>query len=90
MKHQNEKNTELRDQQLPHFTNVSDNYSASVFIGDLSPWQHLTACSPCQEVGTTTIHGPLTLDQRHAKFAMCTSQKRTFGHRRRPGSSHVA
>ena len=38
-----------------------------VLIEDLSPWRHLTACSPCQEVGTTTIHRPSTLDQRHAQ-----------------------
>ena len=35
------KNTELRDQQLPYFTNVSssmtDNYSASVVIGTSTP-----------------------------------------------------
>ena len=45
-----------------------------VHIGDLSPRQHRTARSPCQEVSTTTIHRPLTLDQRHAEFPMCTSQ----------------
>ena len=39
-----------------------------VYIGDLSPWQHRTARSSCQEVSTATIHRPLTLDQRHAEF----------------------
>ena len=48
-----------------------------VYIGDLSPWQHRTARSSCQEVSTTTIHRPLTLDQRHAEFPMCTSQEGT-------------
>ena len=35
---------------------VTNDHFTSVYIGNLSPWQHLTACSPCQEVGTTTIH----------------------------------
>ena len=43
-----------------------DYNSASVFMGDLSPWRHLTARSPGPEVGTTTVHRPLTLDHRHA------------------------
>ena len=94
MRHENAKNNELRDQQLPYVTNVSssmtDNYCASVFIGYLIPWRHLTARRPCQEVGTTMIHGPLSLDQRHAKFTMCTSQKRPFSHCRPSGGSHLA
>ena len=48
-----------------------------VHIGDLGPRQHRTACSSCQEVSTTTIHGPLTLDQRHAESPMRTSQEGT-------------
>ena len=56
-------------QGLPYFTNMSNNvtnnYPTSVLKGDLSPRRHLTACSPCHEVGTTTIHRPLALDQRH-------------------------
>ena len=66
----------------PMSNNVTNNYSTSVRIGDLSPWRHLTACSPCHEVGTTPIHGPSTLDQRRADFAMCNSQKNTFVHGR--------
>ena len=75
------KNSQQRDQQVPYFTSLNSNvtdYSASVLIGDFSPWRHLTACTPCHEVGTNPIHGLLTLDHRHAEFAMCTSQKRTF------------
>ena len=78
----------------PTATNASNNgtndYSASVLIGDLSPWQHLTACSPRQEVGTTAIHGPLTLDQRHTEFPMGSSQKGTFNHCWPSGGSHLA
>ena len=41
MQHENAKNTELKDQQIPEFTIVSnsmtDNYSASVLTGDFSP-----------------------------------------------------
>ena len=42
MRHENAKNNELRDQQLPYFTMVmssrmTDNCCASVFMGDLSP-----------------------------------------------------
>ena len=61
-----------------------------VHIGDLSPRQHRTARSSCQEVSTTTIHRPLTLDQRHAEFPMCTSQEGTFSHRWPAGCSHSA
>ena len=61
-----------------------------VYIGDLSPRQHRTARSSCQEVSTTTIHRPLTLDQRHAEFPMCTSQEGTFSHRWPAGCSHPA
>ena len=61
-----------------------------VHIGDLSPRQHRTVRSSCQEVSTTTIHRPLTLDQRHAEFPMCTSQEGTFSHRWPAGGSHPA
>ena len=61
-----------------------------VHIGDLSPRQHRTARSSCQEVSTTSIHRPLTLDQRHAEFPMCTSQEGTFSHRWPAGGSHPA
>ena len=37
----------------PMSNNVTNNYSTSVRIGDLSPWRHLTACSPCHEVEHT-------------------------------------
>ena len=66
---------------LMRATFVTNDHSALVYVGDLSPWRHLTARSPCQEVSTTTIHRPLTLDQRHAEFPMCTSQEGTFSHR---------
>ena len=36
--------------------NVTNDYSTTVLIGDLSPWRHLTPCSPCQEGGTATIN----------------------------------
>ena len=55
---------------LTRATNVTNDHATLFFIGDLSPWRHLTARSPCQEDGTTTIHRPLTLDQRHAEFPM--------------------
>ena len=94
MQHQNAKITQHRDRQLPYFANVGSNvtndYPASVLIGDFSPRRHLPACGPYLEVGTTTIHRPLTLDQRHAELPMCTSQKRTFRHCRPSGSSHLA
>ena len=54
VQHQNAKKSQHRELKLPYFTNVNsnvtNNYSASVLMGELSPWQHLTACSPCQEV----------------------------------------
>ena len=94
MQHQNAKNTQLREQKLPDFTNVGNNvinnYPVSVLIGDLSPRQPRTACSPCHEVGITTIHRPMILDQRHTKFAMCTSQKRIMSHCRPSGGSNLA
>ena len=65
---------------LMRATFVTNDHSALVYVGDLSPWRHLTARSPCQEVSTTTIHRPLTFDQRHAEFPMCSSQKGTFSH----------
>ena len=71
---------------LTRATSVTNDHSTVVFIGDLSPWRHLAARSPGQEVSTTTIHRPLTLDQRHAEFPMCTSQKRTSSHCRPTGS----
>ena len=41
LQNKNPKNSQHRDQQLPYFisvnSNVTDNYSASVLIGDLSP-----------------------------------------------------
>ena len=93
VQHQNAKKPQHREQQLPYFTsvnsNVTDNYSASVLI-ETSPWTHLTVCTPCHEAGATPMHGPLTPDQRHAEFAMCTSQKRTFGHCRHWGGSLLA
>ena len=53
VRHQNAKNTQHRDQQLPYFTNLSsnvtENYSASVLVGELCPWRHLTAYIPCSE-----------------------------------------
>ena len=71
-------------------TSVTNDHSTLVFIGDLSPWRHLTARSPCQEVITTKIHRPLTLDQRHAEFLMCSCQKGTFSHCWPAGCSHPA
>ena len=57
VQHHNAKNSQHRAQQLPYFTSVNNNmtgnYSDSVLIGDLSPWRHLTACSPCHEVEHT-------------------------------------
>ena len=41
--------------------NVTNDYSTVDLIGDLSPWRHLTACSPCQEVGTTTIQASCSM-----------------------------
>ena len=63
----------MQGPQLPDCTNVTSDYPASVLTGDLSPWRHLTACIACHEVGTTTMHWPLTLDQRHTEFAVYTS-----------------
>ena len=71
-------------------TIVTSDLSTLDFIGDLSRWRHLTARSPCQEVSTTTIHGSLTLDQRHAEFPMCSSQKGNFSHCWPDGCSHLA
>lgn len=36
----------------------TNNYSASVPIGDFSPQRHLTACSRCHKVGMPTINSP--------------------------------
>ena len=58
--------------------NMTNYYSTSVLIGNLSPWQHLTACSPCQEVGTTTIHRPLTLEGALAVFHLIGCVKATL------------
>ena len=63
---------------LTRATIVTNDHSTSVFIGDVSPWRHLTACSPRREASATTMHRPLTLDQRHAEFPMCSSQKGTL------------
>ena len=73
VQHQNAKSTKYRDQQLAYCAQCELQCDqrplyTSVLIGDLSPWRHLTACSPCQEVDTTTMHRPLTLDQRRAEF----------------------
>ena len=70
--------------------NVTSDCSTSVLIGDLSPWRHLTACSPCQEVDTTTIYRSLTLDKRYTEFPMCTSQKSTFSPCWPSGGSRLA
>ena len=75
---------------LTRATSVTNENSTLVFMGDLSPWRHLTARSPCQEVSPTTIHRPLTLDQRHAEFPMWTSQKRAFSHCWPLGGSNLA
>ena len=53
--------------------NVTTEHSMSVLIGDLSSWPHLTACSPCQEVDTTTILRPLIFDQRRAGYPILSA-----------------
>ena len=75
---------------LTRATIRTNDHPTLVYIGDLSPWRHRTARSSCQEVSTTTIHRPLTLDQRHAEFPMCTSQEGTFSHRWPARCSHPA
>ena len=65
---------------LTRATIKTNDLDTLVHIGDLSPRQHRTARSSCQEVSTTTIHRPLTLDQRHAEFPMCTSQEESVWH----------
>ena len=77
------RNTGTRNLHL-HLTRATirtNDLDTLVHIGDLSPRQHRTARSSCQQVSTTTIHRPLTLDQRHAEFPMCTSQEGAFSHR---------
>ena len=74
----------------PTRATVRNDHCTSVLIGDLSPRRHRKARSSCQEVGTTTIHRPLTLDQCHAEFLMCASQEGTFSHRWPAGCSHPA
>ena len=86
------RNTGTYNQPL-HLTRATirtNDHSTLVYIGDLSPWRHLTARSSYQEVSTSTIHRPLTLDQRHAEVPMCTSQEGTFSHRWPAGCSHPA
>ena len=75
---------------LTRATIVTNDHSTLVYTGDLSPWRHLTARSPCHEVSTTTTHRPLTLDQRYAEFPMCSRQKGTFSHCWPAGCSHLA
>ena len=82
-----QKSTQYRDRRLAYCTQREQQCHQRLLY--VSPHGgHLTACSPCQEVGTNTIHRPLTLDQRHAEFLMCTSQKRTSSHCWPSGGSH--
>ena len=50
-----------------------------VYIGDLSPRQHRTARSSCQEVSTTTIHRPLTLETGLLGWGVTTGRDAVIG-----------